>query len=360
MKRCDKLAKTVQRRVYDFLLTRYGVSLLCFGILVVVVCLLQLSDTILEYRITEFKQLADIVNLKRGATSRTISTPPVDSKHVNNLEDFGQLDATLRTNIDVVYTWVNGSDPNHLAMIKKFKLNESQHGESSQNSTISQKKFMSVEFTQFYEKVMQIAQIIPQSNSTTTTTTTTTTTGRLLNSNNDDTELLTQWPCYHKLCMQTNNLIVILPQLKPMHKQAFLYNAKIMFNSELFSNITIDNIDRIYHDNAPPSDNHTDEEAHLKASLSEDSGLSVLYINNFDFKTNRTILERMNELFQRELLSKGYKMFMGYYTIDCGLTLNCVKNLNRTFIVKKLKSTLKNENFQHDPYKYLENIGKKN
>jgi hypothetical protein len=358
MKRCDKLAKTVQRRVYDFLLTRYGVSLLCFSMLIVIVCLIQLSDTILEYRINEFKQFANIVNLKRTTSVRSST----QAEHVNNYEDFGQLDASLKTNIDVVYTWVNGSDPAHLAMIKKYKLNESHQDESHNSSSRTQRKFLSVEFTQFYEKVMQISPGTDDTitSTTTSTTTTTTTTGHFpeFNSENDDDQQLTQWPCFHKLCMQTNNLIVILPQLKPMNKQSFLYNAKVIFKPDLFSNISIDNIEKFYHENDHFPHNDDDDNNDMpafKPSLADESSLSILYINNFDFKANRTILRQMNGLFKRELLTKGYKLFMGYYTIDCGMTLNCVKELNRTFIVKKLKSTLNNENLTVDSY--LENIG---
>src|SRR5438105_2536820 len=128
MNRCDRLAKTLQRRCYDFLLTRHGVALLFLGALALLVCLLQLSDTFLEYRTEQFRALrrfglslaANVtlpLYLKKSGTLARPPPPPPLSAIVDDDEQFeaDESGANLRTDIDVVYTWVNGSDPAHLA-----------------------------------------------------------------------------------------------------------------------------------------------------------------------------------------------------------------------------------------------------
>lgn len=290
MRRCERLTKNVQRRFYDFLLTKYGVALLLLGSILIIVCLIQLSDTLLEYKLGELKSLSNLVNPIRQTARSTQSTPAIkefdNSYHVRENEN-GEL--SLRTNIDVVYTWVNGSDPAHLERLRKYKLDELRDS--------NQTAFVQVDFDQFYEKAAV----------------------------NSTDNKQAQWPCYHKLCMQTNNMFVILPQLSKNDKQSFLFKAKSMFSSDLFSNLSIDNIDQVFHAQNGVSGN--DKEV--------SSNVSVLYLNEWDMKTDRDSLDKLRNFFRTEL--KDYKLYLGYYTIDCGLAINCVRNVKRTFIVKKIK-----------------------
>jgi hypothetical protein len=100
------LFKSIQRRLYDVLQTRYG--LLCFlaGLLILLVFVLQLSDTILEYRMANWRHLASVITLQNASISLSIN---YHSSHENSNDD--------DNHIDVVYTWVNGSDPAHLDLI---------------------------------------------------------------------------------------------------------------------------------------------------------------------------------------------------------------------------------------------------
>ena len=349
MKRCNKLIKTIQRRIYDFLLTRYGLTLFCFGFILVIICLLQLSDTILEYRLTEFKQIANLVKLKSDVNHRNLTNFITDRQQKIDENDessyFYPDEANQNgyfnlkaTNIDVVYTWVNGSDPQHLEQLKKYKLDTIK---SFQSNSSDSKPFLKVEFYEFYYKIISSTK---KSNQTTAPSYTQT-------RQDEIEEDLAKWPCFHKLCMQTNNLIVIQPQLKPSDKQAFLQAAKITFTPALFSNISIDAIKSIYHEKSLLE--------HATSDLIYNSSLSILFINNFDFKSNQTVLEQMQGLFRAELMSKSYKLYMGYYTIDCSLAVNCVKDLNRTFIAKRVKDGQVHVIApKFDRFGYLNNIGK--
>jgi hypothetical protein len=346
MKRCEKITKTVQRRVYDFLLTKYGIALIVIGALLIIVSTLQLSDTILEYKLSELKNLSFLKSRNTASISDKFKESVIRSD--DYLDFSGSFEgSSFKTNIDVVYTWVNGSDPAHLALLKKHKLNE-------KDSNKNLKKFLKISFDEFYEKLINttIPSLKPHKKDDEESQ-------QKINSikNENESNYLPLWPCFHKLCMQTNNLIIILPQLKQNDKLSFLLNAKSVFSTELFSNITIDNVDQIYHNN----DNLNIQN---QTNSKYDSSLSILYINNYDFKSDRKVLDLMRDLFRKELVAKDYKLFMGYYTIDCSLAMNCIQNIDRTFIAKKIKSNLfiKQESgpaaIKFNQYGYLDNIGK--
>ena len=316
MIRCHKLLKTIQRRIYDFLSTKYGLALLCFSILVIIVCLLQLSDTILEYRLAQFKRFADVMNLKNASIILTINynlqnktSLDYDSNGSFNADDdsFGYV-----SNVDVVYTWVNGSDPAHLENLKKYKV-------KNKNNTL---QYVKIEFDKYVQKIANKSE----SESATP--------GEddkaAKNEAGEQAQENALWPCFHKFCIQTYNLIVIIPQLRQTDKQNFLSAAKNVFDSNLFADLSIDSVDHLEH-------NIKDQQG------SKTTNLSILYINNHNFRSNLTLLNQINDLFKRVLSPKPkktstqsikYKMFMGYYTIDCSFAPNCIKNINRTFIIK--------------------------
>ena len=111
MNQLQRLFKIFQRRVYDFLLTKYGLSLLCFSIIFVLVFALQLSDTILEYRLTQFKRFANVSHLENASIILTINynnkiSTPNSNDYYNNIHEFNEFEQ-FKSNIDVVYTWVS-------------------------------------------------------------------------------------------------------------------------------------------------------------------------------------------------------------------------------------------------------------
>ena len=152
----QRLFKTVQRRMYDFLLTKYGLSFLCISILVILVFILQLSDTILEYRLTQFKRFADVINLKNASlvltinynnlANKSMTTVPPTLDYYSEEDEVKQEDSWFNANIDVVYTWVNGSDPKHLENLKKYK---SKHT----NSTL---QYVKVDFDEFARSLLDL------------------------------------------------------------------------------------------------------------------------------------------------------------------------------------------------------------
>ncbi len=136
-------------------------------------------------------------------------------------------------------------------------------------------------------------------------------------------------PCFYKFCMQTYNLIVIQPQLEQKDKLYFLTNAQNLFDKDIYSSISIDKIDN--------------------SNRSNNEGLSVIYINHDQLKTNGTaladlnyILKKMNSINKISRRSSikyiPYKFYMGFYTINCDMAPNCIENVDHTFIVKKIES----------------------
>jgi len=283
MGRLLKIIKTGQRRIYDFLLTKYGLALVVIGIFAIVFSLIQLSDTILEYRLAQLKRLANSIKLKNTSIVLELNYNKYSDEKYKQESDSTHLDYDSsdyrnlysKANIDVVYTWVNGSDPEHLKQLRHFKMTNSQNSKSQNNS------FVKIEFNEFLHK----------------------------NADNEDLKEV-KFPCYHKLCIQTNNLIVIVPQFKPVDKQTFLIKAKHSFDTNFYSNLSIFNFQSNH--NLP---------------------LSVLHINSAKIYTNKTLLGNLNNLFDE---FKAYKFYMAYYTIDCSLSVNCIANLNRTFVAKRL------------------------
>jgi UDP-N-acetylglucosamine-lysosomal-enzyme len=281
MGRLLKIIKTGQRRIYDFLLTKYGLALVVIGIFVILFSLIQLSDTILEYRLAQLKRLANSINLKNTSIVLELNYNKYNDEKHNQESDLNYADDDsndyryFKSNIDVVYTWVNGSDPEHLKQLRHFKMTNSQNSNRQNNS------FIKIELKDFLQK----------------------------NLDSDNWKDI-KFPCYHKLCIQTNNLIVIVPQLKPVDKQTFLIKAKHSFDSNFYSNLSIFN----FHSN-------------------HNLPLSVVHINSPKIYTNKSLLNDLNMLFA-EL--NEYKFYMAYYTIDCSLSVNCITNLNRTFVAKRL------------------------
>jgi len=131
MGRLLKIIKTGQRRIYDFLLTKYGLALVVIGIFVILFSLIQLSDTILEYRLAQLKRLANSINLKNTSIVLELNYNKYNDEKHNQESDLNYADDDsndyryFKSNIDVGYTWVNGSDPEHLKQLRHFKMTNS-------------------------------------------------------------------------------------------------------------------------------------------------------------------------------------------------------------------------------------------
>lgn len=184
MKPFERLVKTVQRRTYDFLLTKYGLFLMCVSMTIMFISLIQLSDSFIEYRTLQLKRFTDIINFRRSELQE------------RNLDHGHQ--------IDVVYTWVNGSDPDHIRELYKYKLKH--------NQVLNKNSTRKVSFDEYLEKRRQ---------------------------DSDESEASAMWICHHKLCMQTNNLIVIEPMLTRESKSSFLKQAELKLDSTFLSSLSL-------------------------------------------------------------------------------------------------------------------------
>lgn len=241
MKKCDKILKNVQRKLLDFIQTRQGLTLLCISFLLIIIFTLQLSETIMEYHFLRPKCVL-----------------PADQ-------------------IDLVYTWVNGSDPDHQRLVKKHKLDQ-----------------IKLNTTQI--ELHQLGQ-------------------------------LNKTYCHYKYCIAPNNLIVITPKLSRVDKQHFLLKSKTLLDASLYSNITIDSYPNVLHS----------QDWHNQTYFVND--ISLVQLNNYDFIKNTSLINQLNGLFRITLLNKPYKFYVGYYTIDCDMSPNCVR-LNRTYLAKRFRERL--------------------
>ena len=185
MKPLERLVKTVQRRIYDFLLTKYGLFLLLVSMAVIFISLIQLSDSLVEYRSLQLKRFTDIIYFNQN---------PNQSPLANDL--------IFEHKIDVVYTWVNGSDPRHIQALHEYKLKH--------NKVNTERK--QVEFKEFVKRV---------------------------NGSSDGELEHGMWTCRHKLCMQTNNLIVFEPKMTKRDKKDLLNKAKLDMGAKFYSSLDI-------------------------------------------------------------------------------------------------------------------------
>lgn len=96
------LCKLIQRQTYSCLSTRYGIILCIGGLLLTLISLLQFSEVLLEWSMQKYSLKFNIYHDNVGGTSY-------------------QDRLCLPIPIDVVYTWVNGSDPKLLRQLQKLK-----------------------------------------------------------------------------------------------------------------------------------------------------------------------------------------------------------------------------------------------
>lgn len=95
--------KLVQRQTYTCLSSRYGIGLCIGGLLLTLISAFQFGEVVLEWSMQKY-----------AVTFNTY--------HDNILGNSYQNRLCLPIPIDIVYTWVNGSDPKLLADLEKLKL----------------------------------------------------------------------------------------------------------------------------------------------------------------------------------------------------------------------------------------------
>lgn len=97
------LCKLVQRQTYSCLSTRYGI-ILCFGgILLLLISAFQFGEVVLEWSMQKYSLNFNVY-------------------HDNVVGKSFQDRLCLPIPIDVVYTWVNGSDPKLISQLQKLRL----------------------------------------------------------------------------------------------------------------------------------------------------------------------------------------------------------------------------------------------
>lgn len=185
MKSLERLVKIFQRRLYDFLSTKYGIFLMCISLTAIFISVIQLSDSLVEYRNLQLRRFTDILKF--------------DQQYESDISD----DFDFNHAVDVVYTWVNGSDPNHLRQLRKYKHDNNRGASNSLRKA-------KVLLENIREKINDL--------------------------NGDKASL---WTCFHKLCMQTNNLIIFEPMMSKITARIFWRKAKNQLNPNLYKDISI-------------------------------------------------------------------------------------------------------------------------
>lgn len=100
---CQTLWKLVQRQTYTCLSSRYGIWLCIGGLLLTLISAFQFGEVVLEWSMQKY-------------------AVRFNAYHDNILGNSYQNRLCLPLPIDIVYTWVNGSDPKLLANLEKLKL----------------------------------------------------------------------------------------------------------------------------------------------------------------------------------------------------------------------------------------------
>lgn len=196
---------------------------------------------------------------------------------VKNLLIYGDQDneqSDSHEPIDVVYTWVNGSDPEQIKNFDKFRLQR-----------LSQ-ELKQVQFNDYYQ--------------------------RLLNSNLYVNGSFYE-KCHYKKCFQTNNLFVVIPAMSDSLRDDFLNHTNILFAQ----NLTIETY-QVYNNDTKQTIN-----------------VSLVSIKHTDLRFDIRKMADFNSIVNSRLINNGFRVFLGYYTSNCFMSNNCVPNLNGTFILQK-------------------------
>ena len=304
MNRVRRLLKAMQRRIYDCSLSKY--ALVLFSLLVVVatlVALVFLAQTLPDavahhnepWRMPSFA--ANNNNNKAAQDSSAKIGRYDEDEELNDIvkstsDDDDEADSgfyAMTSQIDAVYTWVNGSDTAHQAALAAYKASE--HGESKMSK-------LKLELAQYVLRMNMSANASAEEEKEDA-------------DDDDDDYTLNDLPCFHPLCMQTHNVLVVVPQLTHADKQLVLTRAKSQLDAQLFANLTMENVD---------------------------SSVSLIYVNLASGRRRQRALVKLDALLSGVVrkLERAYSIYVGYYTTECGRNAtNCIGALDRTFIGKQ-------------------------
>ncbi|XP_068729613.1 N-acetylglucosamine-1-phosphotransferase subunits alpha/beta-like [Montipora capricornis] len=110
---CQTFWKLIQRQTYTCLSSRYGIWMCIGGVLLTLISAFQFGEVVLEWSMQKY-----------AVTFNTY--------HDNILGNSFQNRLCLPIPIDIVYTWVNGSDPKLLADLEKLKIQiELEHNQTT-------------------------------------------------------------------------------------------------------------------------------------------------------------------------------------------------------------------------------------
>ncbi|EDO40260.1 predicted protein [Nematostella vectensis] len=127
------LCKLLQRQTYTCLSSRYGIWLCIGGVLLTLISAFQFGEVLVEWSMQKYSNTFNVYHDNVGGMSF-------------------QSRLCLPVPIDIVYTWVNGSDPKLIADLEKLKLEL----ELQQNSTKSESLLNTAKDNTSKDKTKQI------------------------------------------------------------------------------------------------------------------------------------------------------------------------------------------------------------
>lgn len=189
------------------------------------------------------------------------------SKPINDaMNIIGNKTIVHKNSVDVVYTWVNGSDTQHVKNLNYYKFKE------------ILKNSEKIDLDSYFKSSFGI-----------------------------------QKTCHHKNCLQTNNLFIVIPKIDNLKKKQFVSSCQKSFHQVFNSNLTITDVRMEY------------GEIHIVELIIND--LTIISLNRYTkIASNIEEFENLYKLFKR-LLNK-HKIYIGLYTTDCSLAYNCIRNIS--------------------------------
>ena len=111
------LRKALERNCLTFLGTRWGMTLtVVMSFITLDVLLYGVQMSLITYSQNRPAALSEVRDILAKDVGRKVTHSPTD-----NIAHKSFMDILLPEPIDIVYTWVNGSDPEHAAALKRFK-----------------------------------------------------------------------------------------------------------------------------------------------------------------------------------------------------------------------------------------------
>lgn len=203
--------------------------------------------------------------------------------------------------VDAVYTWVNGSDLEHIKELNKLKENYKNISSTLSNSTdhLTQIPYQKIDYNLFINIIKNYNE-------------------------SDLKSVLNKWKtdynCYYRLCIKTPLLIPV----EVIEDQTYLLHMMFIVRPGLSLSMKYDleNSLRKY---------LTKNLAYFNLNSNSNSSVMILNIklNSSSINNNMTIFFKLQKIFNKVVVNKSnFKLYLAYYAIDnCELeTSNCVSN----------------------------------